>query len=96
MGVRSPSRPFSLGQPSLPIGIVDVFNAYGRGGAHAELFAVVHLRRSASGELEGGHEFGDFVVMGAVSVAVPLARLVVVGEKVFGLSVGGVVLDLIE
>ena len=41
-------------------------------------------------------QLGDFVVVDAVSIAVPLAGLVVVAEEELGLSVGGVALDLIE
>ena len=59
MGVRSPSRPFSFGQPITPIGIFYVFHPGRRRRNHAELFAVVHQGGRPGGEEHGGDHAGD-------------------------------------
>ena len=75
---------------------MNVFNVLGVGGSHAELFAVIHLRRSSRSQEEHRHELGDLIVVHAVAIAVPLPRLIVIAEEVFRLPVRGVILDLVE
>ena len=79
-----------------PDGILDVFLANGIGGAHADLFAVVHQRRRACGEKQSGHQLGNLVVVDAVPVTIPLARLIMIAEKIVGLPAGRVPVDFIE
>ncbi len=69
-------------------------------GDHADLVAVVHLRRGARGEEQSRHHAGDARlhrgVVDADAVAVPEAVLIVVAEEEVWLAVGGIVLDLVE
>ena len=88
IGVRSPSRPFSFGQPSLADRIVYILNARRIGCSHPKFFAVIHLRCAARCEFEDRHELGDLVVVHAVAIAIPLTRLIMIAEKVLRLTVG--------
>ena len=63
MGVRSPSRPFSLGHPVRPIGSLTSSLRVGGVVFHPDLFAVIHDWRAAQGEIKPGHQFRDLVVV---------------------------------
>ncbi len=86
MGVRSPSRPFSLGQPVMPMGSFTSSRRVGVAVVMPSLFAVVHEGGGAGGEKDGGDLFGDGEVVGAVAEAVPGAGVVVVIEDEDGLG----------
>ena len=79
-----------------PNGILDVLFSSGFRGAHADLFAVIHQRRRAGGEEESGHQFGNLIVMNAVAVTIPLARLIVIAEKIVRLPANGVMVYLVQ
>ena len=79
-----------------PIGSFTSSMRVGRRGAHADLFAVVHLRRGARHQLERGHQLRNRVIVNAIAVAIPMAGLVMVIEEEFRPAAGRIVFDLIE
>ncbi len=94
MGVRSPSRPFSLGQPVTPMGSFTSSLRGGRGGDHAELFAVVHESCCSRGEEHGREDSRNGLIVDAVAVALPTAAVVVIVKdeerlRVVELGLGG-------
>ena len=52
-------------------GVFYILATGGSGRGHADLFAVVHEGGGASGEEDGGDDFGDGFVVDAVAEAVP-------------------------
>ena len=81
---------------NFPDRILDVFLANGGRGPHADFFAVIHERGRARGEKKSGHQLGNLVIVNAVSITIPLARLIVIAEKEVGVSVRRVAINLIE
>src|SRR5260370_9684091 len=79
-----------------PDGILDVLVASGSRGAHADLFAVVHQWCRAGGEEERGDQLGNLIVMHAIAVTNPLARLIVIAEKIVRLPAGRVMVNLVQ
>ena len=51
---------------------------------HADFFSVIHLRRGTSCEQKRGHKLRNLLVVDAVSVAVPSARLIMIVDCVSG------------